>query len=138
MLPQPATSLRRGLAATALGLALLAPADPALAGTLSLHLQPRTAQEARALNAAITLYSIHRDIRSGADVRQTGRNNAAALRQSGPDNRGIIRQRGADHSARLDQSGGGNAQVILQFGRGAHADIRQTGGQAGIVLQFAQ
>ncbi len=137
MLPHAVTSLRRGLAATVLGLALLAPTGPVLASSLSLHLQPRTAQEARVLGAAITLYAIRRDLRSGADIRQTGQNHQVQMRQSGGQNRGIIRQRGANHSANLSQTGGHNSQVILQYGNGAHADIRQTGGQSGILLQFA-
>lgn len=137
MLPHAATSFRYGLAATALGLALLTPPAPADAASLSLHLQPRNAQEARALGAAITIYAIRRDLRSGADIRQTGQNHLVQMHQSGGHNRGIIRQRGANHAASLSQTGGGNAQVILQYGNGARADIRQTGGQAGILLQFA-
>ncbi|MBN2760854.1 MAG: curlin repeat-containing protein [Rhodobacteraceae bacterium] len=115
-----------------------APMDAAHAGSLSLSLNARTAQEARFLNTAITLYALHRDMKSGADLRQTGRNNAASLFQSGGRNRAIIHQEGRDHTARLSQTGGQNAQVILQFGRGAQADITQTGGQAGILLQFGR
>lgn len=119
------------------GLTIFAPIS-AQAGSLSLSLNARNAQEARALNTAITLYALHRDIKSGADIRQVGRNNAAGLSQSGRNHRAIIHQRGRDHSANLIQNGGQNGKVILQFGNGAHADINQTGGQAGILLQFSQ
>ena len=110
----------------------------AQAGSLSLSLNARNAQEARALNTAIALYALHRDIKSGADVRQVGRNHAAGLSQSGGGNRGIIRQQGRNHTANLTQAGGHNGQVILQFGNGAYADVAQHGGQAGILLQFSQ
>lgn len=123
--------------ACAVALSVL-PLAPVQAGSLSLSLNARNAQEARALRTAVTLYSIHRDIRSGADVRQVGRNHAAAIAQSGGNNRGIIHQRGRNHSANLSQRGGNNAQVILQFGNGAQADVAQHGGQSGILLQFSR
>ena len=59
-----------------LGLTALAPIS-AQAGSLSLSLNARTGQEARALNTAIALYALHRDLKSGADIRQIGRNHAA-------------------------------------------------------------
>ncbi len=124
-------------ALAALALALSLPAAPVDATTLSLSLNARNADEARALNTAITLYAIHRDIRSGADIRQVGRNHAARIHQSGGGNRGIIRQHGQGHQANLSQHGGNNGQVILQYGNGAHANVHQSGGQAGILLQFA-
>ncbi len=137
MLTVASLPIKRALAAGTLALAFLCPAQATLASTLTLNIQPRTAQEERALGAAIAVYSIRRDLRAGADVRQAGRNNVARVRQSGGQNRGIIRQRGANHEATLTQTGGHNNQVILQFGNGAHADVRQTGGQSGILLQFA-
>ncbi len=118
-------------------LALLLSASAAQAAGLSLSLTARNADEARALNAAITLYALHRDIRAGADLRQIGRNHSARVQQSGRGNLGLIRQRGQGHSADLTQTGGRNGQVILQFGTGAHADIRQHGGQAGILVQVS-
>lgn len=137
MLPISLPTTRRTLAAGALVLALLGPTQSALASTLSLQIQPRTAQEARALSTAIAIYSVRRDLRAGADIRQVGRNHVAQLRQSGGNNRGIIRQRGTNHEANLVQTGGRNSQVILQYGNGAHADVHQTGGQSGILIQFA-
>jgi hypothetical protein len=124
-------------ALSALVLALSLPAAALDAKTLSLSINARNADEARALNTAITLYSIHRDIRAGADVRQVGRNHAARVHQSGGGNQGIIRQRGQGHSANLTQKGGNNGQVILQYGNGAHANVHQSGGQAGILIQLA-
>ena len=128
---------RAALVAATLGAAGFAGAGTqAAAGTLSVSITPRGAQEARVLSTAVALYALHRDLRSGADIRQAGRNHAVALQQSGPGHRGIIRQRGEGHSATLTQQGAPNAQVIVQFGRGAEADVVQTGGQSGILLQF--
>ncbi len=135
MFPTPHLSRLARSAAIACTLALSATALGAT--TLSLSLNARNADEARVLSTAITLYAIHRDIRSGADIRQVGRNHLVQLTQSGSGNQGIIRQRGRDHDASLTQRGGHNAQVILQYGQGARADIRQTGGQAGILIQIA-
>ena len=122
--------------AAALALSLTLPMAPAMANSLSLSITPGNTQEARLLGALVTAYAIHRDIRSGADVTQVGRNHAAALRQSGGGNLGIIRQRGADHSADLTQRGGNNSQAILQFGRGANAHVTQYGGESGVLLQY--
>lgn len=108
----------------------------ASADVLTVSVVPRTAKDATLLSTAIGLYALHRDLRTGADVRQVGKANAVRLHQSGPRQQAIIRQRGAGHSARLSQDGEPNAQVILQFGRGAEADIVQTGGQSGILVQF--
>lgn len=121
-----------------LALALSMPATASQARTLSLAINARNADEARALNTAIALYSIHRDIRAGADVRQAGRNHAARVQQSGGGNQGIIRQQGQGHNANLSQTGGNNGQVILQYGNGAHANVHQSGGQSGILLQFSR
>ncbi len=137
MLPHLSPLFRRALSACALAICVTLPAQTAFASSLSLHLQPRNAQEARALGAAITLYAIHRDISSGADLRQAGRNHAARVHQSGGRNYALIRQHGANHSANLTQTGGHNSQVILQYGNGAHANVHQTGGQSGILIQFA-
>ena len=122
--------------AAALALSLTLPMAPAMANSLSLSVTPGNTQEARLLGALVTAYAIHRDIRSGADVAQVGRNHAAALRQSGGGNLGIIRQRGSDHSADLTQRGGNNSQAILQFGRGANAHVTQYGGESGVLLQY--
>ncbi|MCC5962511.1 MAG: hypothetical protein JJU09_05230 [Rhodobacteraceae bacterium] len=132
------THSRRILSAALVSVALALSVVQAQASSLSLKLRPGSSQEARALDAAVTLYALHRDLRSGADIRQTGRNNTAVLRQSGGRNRGIIRQRGDNHTASLSQIGGNNTQVIVQYGNGAHADIGQRGGQSGILLQFAR
>lgn len=119
-------------------LALSLPATAPHAKTLSFAINARNADEARVLNTAITLYSIHRDIRAGADVRQAGQNHAARVQQSGGGNQGIIRQRGQGHNANLSQNGGNNGQVILQYGNGAYANVHQSGGQSGVLIQFAR
>ncbi len=122
--------------ALTLAAAMALPFTSAAANSLSLSINPGTTQEARLLGVLVTAYAVHRDIRSGADVKQVGRNHAAAVRQSGGGNTGIIRQRGADHSAALTQRGGNNTQAILQFGRGANAHVTQHGGESGLLLQY--
>lgn len=70
-------------------------------------------------------------LRSGA-----GRQNTAQVQQRGANNRAEIHQRGSGHTANLVQQGSNNSQMIFQFGRDTRADIRQTGGQSGVLIQF--
>lgn len=130
-------NLSRTACRAVLASALMLPAAGLQAAGLSLAINARTAQEAQALHAAITLYAIHRDMRAGADIRQVGRNHLVRVSQSSGGNRGIIRQHGQGHQADLSQQGGHNAQVIVQYGRDARAQVHQTGGQAGILIQIA-
>lgn len=131
-------TLRRAVPCLVAGLVGGLLALPVQAGGVQLSLSARNSQEALALQTAVALYALHRDIRTGADLRQIGQNNAALLEQGGAGNRAIIRQRGANHSAALRQTGGSNSQILLQFGRGAVADIVQTGGEAGILIQLGR
>ena len=75
-------------------------------------------------------------LRAGALRARSGQNNTAQVQQGGVNNRAEIHQRGSDHSANLVQDGGNNSQMIFQFGRGTQADIHQTGGQSGVLIQF--
>lgn len=121
------------LAALATALALAAPA--AADGSLSIRLDPRSAQEAQGIRLALALYGLHRDIESGAGVTQRGVDNLARLAQSGSGNLGVIEQRGADHRADLEQRGTANAYGIFQSGKGTRAGVRQTGtGQTGLLF----
>ena len=122
------------LRAVAVAIVALAP-FAAQADTLSYTWTPRTAQEADALRGGLILYSLHNELRNGGTVRQWGRDNFAALSQSGGGNWGAIVQNGSDHSATLTQTGNGNAHAIVQAGHGASADVTQTGGEAGITVQ---
>ena len=115
---------------------LAATALPALAEQVSYTWTPRDAREAQALSVGLALVSLRQGLRDGATVEQWGRDNAAALSQSGGGNWGLIRQDGDGHAASLSQTGGNNAHAIIQGGTGARADVAQTGGQAGITLQY--
>lgn len=112
-------------------LPLAAPAE-----TLSTTWTPQTKAQADALRAGLALRAMRQDLRNGGSVRQWGRDNLAALRQSGSGNWGGIHQRGTGHRAALDQSGSGNAHVILQAGRNAEAHVVQNGGEVGVTVQL--
>jgi hypothetical protein len=120
----------------ALAVLLLLLPLPAPAETLSRTWTPRTEAQADALRTGLALRALRQDLRNGGTVRQWGRDNLAALRQSGSANWGVIHQRGNDHTATLDQSGSGNAHVILQAGRGAEAHVAQRGGEVGVTVQL--
>lgn len=115
---------------------LCANTGAASADGFTVSLVARSAKDANLLSSAVRLYALHRDLRAGADLRQTGKGHSALLHQSGQGQQAIIRQRGAGHSASVSQRGDPNAQVILQFGRGARADIVQSGGESGLLVQF--
>ncbi|EYD75454.1 hypothetical protein Rumeso_02937 [Rubellimicrobium mesophilum DSM 19309] len=102
------------------------------AETLSATWTPHGDRAGEALRRAFEAQALRR----GASVLQSGRNNQAALSQSGADNQGLIVQRGSGHSATLDQTGGGNAYAIIQLGRGARTQVAQTGGEAGVSVQY--
>ena len=123
--------MRRHLAVLLLALAPMA----AGAETFSTTWTPRTSQEGEALRAGLGLHSA---LRNGGLIRQAGRDNVAALTQSGSGNLGVIVQRGRDHSATLTQTGTGNAHAIIQLGRGATTEVTQTGGEAGVTIQVGR
>ena len=112
--------------------------SPAQAGgSIGFYFSPRTAQDSEALDLGLRAYSVYNGLRSGASVRQFGRNNYAGIGQSGSGNLGIIRQEGSGHSASLRQNGNGNSYGIFQFGRDTDANVAQAGnGQSGAALLF--
>jgi hypothetical protein len=116
----------------AVSLLLLAPIA-AEAETLSATWIPR-GRASEALRLAFEAQAL----RSGASVLQSGRNNQAAIGQSGTGNQGLIVQRGKDHSAILSQTGGDNSQTIIQLGRGASTEVAQTGGESGVTVQYGR
>ena len=122
--------------AAAVGLPLVA--VPAKAGgSVGFYYSPRTAHDARALDLGLRAYSLYNGLRSGAHIRQLGRNNRAGIGQDGAGNLGIIRQEGSGHSATLRQDGTDNSYGIFQFGRNTDASVAQTGdGQSGAALLF--
>ena len=112
-----ATILASGLA---LGLA-----GPVSADQIGLHWEPRTFEEALVFELGMTALGL----RDGVDLRQSGRENRAEVRQ-GQGARALVRQRGRGHDARLDQRGGGS-RVLLQLGRGSRASL---GGGSGFTM----
>lgn len=125
--------------ALASGLALSGgAAAPARAGgSLSVELNPRNADEARAMRAGLGIYALVRGANRAAEVNQRGNRNGAAIGQRGNRNRGVVHQEGNDHDASLRQSGNGNAYGIFQFGNGAGGHVTQRGtGGTGMLIQY--
>lgn len=121
--------LRRLALAFAVALAAAGPA--ASDGSLRLDWTARTAGEAALLRLGLALGGL----RSGLEVEQEGRDNAAEVRRSGRGHRAWLRQSGEGHSASLTQRGARQTQAILQYGRDTSADVVQTGrGRAGVTL----
>ncbi|RRH94638.1 curlin [Mesorhizobium tamadayense] len=126
--------------ATALAAAIGVPLGSAPAkagGSIGFYYSPRTTRDARTLDLGLRAYSLYNGLRSGAHIRQFGRNNRAGIGQDGSGNLGIIRQEGSGHSAALRQDGNDNSFGIFQFGRNTDADVAQAGdGQNGAAVLF--
>lgn len=110
---------------------------PAMAGgTISLSINAKNADEARAIRHGLIFYNVMNDIKSNGHITQKGVNNLAALGQSGHGNIGVIHQDGNGHNASLSQNGNHNSCGIFQFGNGANGHVQQNGnGQGCLVLQ---
>ena len=70
--------------ATALAAAIglpLASAPAEAGGSIGFYYSPRTARDARALDLGLRAYSAYNGLRSGAHIRQLGRNNRAGIGQ---------------------------------------------------------
>ena len=104
------------------------------AETYSKTWSPRGGRASEALRLAFEAQAL----RSGASILQSGRNNHAALEQSGTGSQGLIVQRGRDHSATLTQTGDANSHAIIQLGRGARTEVAQQGGEAGVTFQYGR
>lgn len=129
------TTLKVGLLAAALAVA----AGPAAAGSFSFRLTPG-GDSADLIRSGLQIYGLVNEAQSKsknrATVNQKGRDNAAALSQTGAGNTGLVYQRGKGHGATLIQGGRDNAFGIFQFGRATNADVVQTGrGGVGLVFQ---
>ncbi len=113
-------------------------ATPSLAGgSVSIAVDARSADEARAIRSGLALYSIYNDVKSNGHVTQKGVNHLAGLAQRGRGNVGIIHQEGRGHDASLSQTGNRNSYGIFQFGDGASGHVKQSGnGQAGLLFQI--
>ena len=113
----------------------IAPANAG--GSFSISLLPHNSRDARALGAAMDIYSIIKSRKHRSGIRQIGRNNRAGLRQNGRGNYGRIYQKGRGHTGTLQQYGDNNSYGIYQFGRNTNANVIQRGrGQSGVSFLY--
>lgn len=133
------TTVRKSLATalTALVIGTAGLAAPAHAGgTFSISVQPRNADEARAMRAGLGIYSIVNAVQNGG-IRQIGNGNSAGLGQNGSGNFGVVHQQGNGHNGTLTQNGDGNSYGLFQFGRNTSGHVAQNGnGGTGATFQF--
>jgi len=123
------------LAATIGTMALTGPA--AAGGSFSFTLSPKNADEALAIQAGLTIYSIVNAVENGASIAQLGSNNMAGIGQNGAGNLGIVHQEGNGHSGTLQQNGNANSYGIFQFGKNTDSHVAQNGnGQTGATFVF--
>lgn len=121
------------VAATITAAALTAPAH---AGQISIHLDPKNAEQENALKAGLTIYAIVNAVQGGS-IKQNGNNNAAGLAQLGQGNLGVVHQEGDHHTGTLTQNGNNNMCGLFQFGKGTSADVVQNGnGEACATVTF--
>ncbi|NOX41026.1 MAG: curlin [Alphaproteobacteria bacterium] len=122
--------------ALALGLSIAAALPSFAGGQISFQFNARNAEEARGVRTILALYSISKAIDSGANISQSGNNNAAGIGQFGRGNFGVIEQQGNGHNATLSQRGNDNSYGIFQFGTGTSGQVSQTGNNgAGFLFQ---
>lgn len=115
-----------------------AAAMPANAGSLSVELEPRNAEEETAMRVGLALYGLAKGSDDQAQVNQNGQDNAAAVGQRGDGHTGVIEQQGDDHEATLQQNGNDNAYGIFQTGEGGNAHVAQNGdGETGLLFQHS-
>lgn len=135
MIRTTALTLKATLVASVLAMsALTVPAQAG--GSISVSLQPRNADEERAMRTGLVLYSIFNNVKSGGSIKQKGSGNAAGLAQHGSGNLGIVHQDGKGHNATLTQNGNGNAHGLFQFGRNTNGHVVQNGYGTGATFQF--
>lgn len=140
-MPRTTLSTLKSAAATAcLAGALTATmlAAPAHAGgSVAFTLTPTSAQDAQAMRAGLTIYSLVNGFSSGSGITQNGFANIAGLAQNGTGNVGVVHQQGSGHSGTLTQNGNGNAHGLFQFGSGSGANVVQNGnGDTGATFAF--
>jgi Curlin associated repeat len=132
------TTIKTGLAAAVIALAISAPATAFAGDSFTFSLSPR-GDSADLIRQGLQIYGIVNDLKgkkNHARVDQKGINNVAAVSQKGTDNYGLVYQRGRDHTATLAQAGRNNAYGVFQFGRRTNVDVAQTGtGDVGLIFQ---
>jgi len=128
------TTFKAGLVATVLTIAATAPAS---AGSFTFTLTPH-GDSGDLIRSGLQIYGMVNGLKgkNHAKVKQKGRNNAAAVRQSGKGNYGLVYQKGQGHQASMTQAGRSNAFGLFQFGKATNADVVQVGrGEVGLVFQ---
>lgn len=132
--PISKTAIAALIAATLGVTSLTTPAQAG--GQISIGLNAGNSEQAEAINAGLTLYSIFSKI-EGSGISQNGNGNAAGLLQNGSGNHGVVHQEGDGHNGTLQQNGNGNSYGLFQFGKGTDAHVNQTGnGQSGVGVTF--
>ena len=130
-------TLAATLAAATIATAALSAVPAHAGGSLSVHLQPRNAQEEQAMRAGLAIYSIANAVKGGDSIRQLGNGNAGGIAQNGWGNQGIVHQEGNGHNGTITQNGNGNAYGLFQFGRNTNGHVAQNGnGGTGATFQF--
>jgi hypothetical protein len=74
-------------------------------------------------------------LRNNAGIYQRGESNFGQTSQTGASNTGSIYQVGRNNSGTITQTGDNNAACIIQLGRNNSANVTQTGGQSVGVVQ---
>lgn len=128
------TALKSAFVATLLAASSFA-APAQAGGFLSVSLQPRNADEERAMRAGLAIYSIVNGVKSGS-IKQIGSGNSAGLAQNGTGNLGVVHQNGSGHNGTLTQNGNGNAHGLFQFGKNTNGHVVQNGGGTGATVQW--
>ncbi|WP_296762823.1 hypothetical protein [Sediminimonas sp.] len=124
------------ITATLLALSTAMAAPASAGGSISLEIEPRNADERRAMRAGLTLYALARHMEGDAVIRQRGDGNAAGIAQRGRGGLGIIEQDGDGHTATLSQNGDGQMYGIFQTGDGTTGHVGQRrDGDTGILIQ---
>jgi len=119
--------------------AMAAGASPSFAGQSRTFVLTPKGKQAEVIRESLRVYGWAQQAKNTAGVDQRGRNNAAAVSQSGRGNYGAVVQRGSNNSATLAQNGKNNALAVFQIGRGHTLDASQNGnGNAGIVVQVGR
>ena len=115
-------SLTTALAAILIGTA----SAPALAGQVSINLEPTNAQQEQAMRMGLGFYALANGFKNGG-IKQNGIGNAAGLLQNGSGNLGVVHQQGDGHVGTLQQNGNDNACGLFQFGKNTEGHVGQNG-----------
>lgn len=137
MIRTAATPLKAALVATLLATATLTAPAAQAGGFVSINLQPRNADEDRAMRTGLALYSLFNNVKGSGSITQKGSGNAAGIAQDGRGNFGVVHQKGKGHNGTVTQTGNNNSYGLFQFGRNTNGHAVQNGhGGTGATFQF--